>query len=163
MARGHPEYGCAVSIEKSLASFPTSWGVSNIEDTQDFPYCGMMIDSSDLDVRIDIRRSYQLHVRESLTIKSTHRQGHHFSSWLKRMLENHNHIVYNDTSLSSRSTVISNIYTNFLLAGMKTVHYLKGLEFSGMMHGDAVYRELDMETRALFPSQADLLVSRVHR
>jgi hypothetical protein len=79
-----------------------------LDRTAEFPYCGLLVDTETLDLRIDITRSYGLRgsasstcgeprlvvflhhstdVQESLTIKSTAKQGAAFASWLKRWVD----------------------------------------------------------------------------
>lgn len=71
-----------------------------------FPYCGTLIDTRSLDLRIDIKRSYGIResqeavlvaliltdfdtedVREILSVKWTRAQGASFSAWIKRYAE----------------------------------------------------------------------------
>lgn len=71
-----------------------------------FPYCGTLIDTRSLDLRIDIKRSYGIRklqeavsvvliltdfdtedVREILSVKWTRTQGASFSAWIKRYAE----------------------------------------------------------------------------
>jgi hypothetical protein len=71
-----------------------------------FPYCGTLIDTRSLDLRIDIKRSYGIResqeavlvalilidfdtedVREILSVKWTRAQGASFSAWIKRYTE----------------------------------------------------------------------------
>lgn len=126
MLQGVPDYGCTISPSKSLVNFdyvgPEGQGVPKAD--VEFPYCGLTIDTRNLDLNIDHHRSLALYQPDTLTVKTTNAPGSGFLAWLKRTLENHNHIVFNDTALNSYETVCSNICTNFIMAAMKTFGYL---------------------------------------
>lgn len=76
---GQPEYGAFISPQKSLATFSCPGNIPRLPKsegeqeyfarsrlnwvwyatyTTDFPYCGMLIDTSTLELKIDFRRSY---------------------------------------------------------------------------------------------------------
>ncbi|KAK7690659.1 hypothetical protein QCA50_005758 [Cerrena zonata] len=131
MKEGHPEYGCFISRDKTLANFETDDPTSFIGlENKVFPWCGYLIDMFDLSVTIDYGRFHENYLQDSLTVETGRHAGAIFAQKLMQLAKSKSHIIFNDSVLNPKKVVLKNIYENFLLCAMKMHYYLQnwGLE-----------------------------------
>jgi len=126
MVEGHPEYGCFISKEKTLTNFDYDPNM-NITDPhqRSFPWCGYMIDMTDLSVSADYSRYNDTYLRDSLTVERGRRPGVTFVHKMMQLTKAKSHIIFCDSGLNSPHVVHLNVYQNFLLSAMKMHHYLR--------------------------------------
>ncbi|THH09180.1 hypothetical protein EW146_g8757 [Bondarzewia mesenterica] len=127
MSQGHPQYGCFISREKTLTNFDYDPQIMNVTapHQKSFPWCGFLINMTDLSVSGDYARYHDSYVVDSLTVDRGRRAGAAFVHKMLQLAKAKSHIIYCDTDLNSERVVYFNVYQNFLLVAMKMHHYLK--------------------------------------
>jgi telomerase reverse transcriptase len=129
MVDGNAEYGITVNTKKSLANFETKVNktkIPRLHGSNIFPYCGMAVDVNTLEIS-KFRGSKDAEVSNGLTIELCRRQGLKFHRKVLDSLKIQMSAMLLDTKLSSRYCVSSNLYQNFMEAGMKMYRYVRGL------------------------------------
>ncbi|CCM03069.1 uncharacterized protein FIBRA_05189 [Fibroporia radiculosa] len=120
MAKGHPDYGCFISRDKTLTNFVDDPSTSITEPHQQSNNILHMV-PSDTHERIlyysDYGRYNETYLVDSLTVERGRRSG-------VTLTKAKSHILFCDADLNSPRTVYLNIYQNFLLTAMKMHHYL---------------------------------------
>lgn len=127
MYEGHPEYGCIVSKQKTLTNFEhdSIQGANIIEDNQrHFPWCGLLIDMSNLSVMADYSRYDGHDLEYSLTVDKKRRPGVAFTRKMLLMAKSRSHMIYTDTQLNGLHTAHVNVYQSFIIAATKMHHYI---------------------------------------
>lgn len=127
MNKGHPEYGCIISKGKTMSNFEhESVEAANItEPTQKyFPWCGLLIDMSNLSVRVDYSRYRENDLKYSLTVHKGRHPGRMFRHKMLQLAKARSHMIYMDTDLNGPHTVYVNVYQNFIVSAMKMHCYL---------------------------------------
>ncbi|CAB5190021.1 unnamed protein product [Rhizophagus irregularis] len=124
------KYKIVVNDKKSMVNFDLTVNNNKINkvDGYEFLWCGILIDTRNLDVKVDYSRYSDLsHIANILTIKSTKTPGTCLKKKMIEILLAKSHKIFYDTSLNTRETTLLNIYQNFLMAGMKFHHCIKGM------------------------------------
>ncbi|PAV16223.1 telomerase reverse transcriptase [Pyrrhoderma noxium] len=133
MERGHPEYGCFISRDKTLTNFDHRVGdisqndlsaVLHPED-QLFPWCGYLFDTRNLSVMSDYSRLYNKPLTDSLTVERSNKPNTRFLQKLMQSVKAKSHIIFTDTSLNTSDAVYINLYQAFILAAMKMHTYVR--------------------------------------
>lgn len=127
MRKGHPEYGCFISKEKTLTNFDYDGQTMNRTSLHDqaFPWCGYLINMKDLSVTFDYSRFHSSYLRDSLTVEIGRRPGAAFRKKMLHLAEHKSHPIFCDVRLNPISVVYQNAYQNFLICAMKMHHYLR--------------------------------------
>ncbi|RDB25955.1 Telomerase reverse transcriptase [Hypsizygus marmoreus] len=127
MNKGHPEYGCFISKDKTLTNFDFDAEISNVTEPkqQTFPWCGYTISMEDLSVTVDYSRYNNTNLRDTLTVDRGRRPGAAFTYKMLWLARAKSHPIYSDPSLNTEHVVYLNIYQNFLLCAMKMHGYLR--------------------------------------
>ncbi|KAF7773358.1 hypothetical protein Agabi119p4_5525 [Agaricus bisporus var. burnettii] len=127
MNKGHPEYGCFITKEKTMSNFDYDHQVMNVVDsrTRHFYWCGYAIDMKDLSVSADYTRYHGLDLSNTLTVSRGHKPGERFVSKMLFLAKIRGHTIYTDPQLNRKSVIYLNIYQNLLLAAMKMHCYLR--------------------------------------
>ncbi|GES82426.1 telomerase reverse transcriptase [Rhizophagus clarus] len=102
MHQGHPEYQCIINKKKTIVNF-------NIKISGE-----------------DIKVCNQEDIADTLTIK-TRNPGKSLKQKMIQFMITKCHWILYDTSLNDRTTVLLNIYHNFLITAMKFHNYIKGM------------------------------------
>ncbi|KAI0955894.1 hypothetical protein AcV7_006436 [Taiwanofungus camphoratus] len=125
MMQGHPDYGCFISKDKTLVNFEYDI-LTNITEPhqQNFPWCGYMINMTDLSVSADYSRYHESYLQDSLTVDLGRHVGVTFVHKMLQLTKSKSHIIYCDADLNSPHTIYLNIYQNFMISAMKMHHYL---------------------------------------
>ncbi|KAG0348607.1 hypothetical protein BG004_004735 [Podila humilis] len=149
MAKGHPEYGCFINEHKTVANFEVSLyegggggggegEVRMAERSQgnDFPYCGYLLNTRTLDVRVNFERYGGTDVRNLLTIERTRHPGRRsITLKMKKAMQHQCQLAFADTDFNSLQTVLLNVYQNLVFCCMKFHVYIQELvQDPGMKH-----------------------------
>ena len=129
MANGHKRYGIQVNPEKSLVNFDVAINghkLPRIHGGTFFPYCGMWIDMSTLEMNKDRERK-DIFISNTLTVENCSRPGTTLRRKTLSSLKIQMHSMLLDMSLNSRDKVVSTLAGNFIESAMKMHQYLAGL------------------------------------
>ncbi|GAC99531.1 hypothetical protein PHSY_007133 [Pseudozyma hubeiensis SY62] len=130
MRKGHPEYGCFISPEKTLANFDlvdpdtsTTPLIPRIYTTE-FPWCGLTMNTKTLSVSTDLTRYKGLDMRDTLTVEYSRKPGLALVEKMIQSVKSRCHILFTDTALNGDRKVYGNVYSCFLVAAVKFEAYL---------------------------------------
>ncbi|KAG0659712.1 hypothetical protein C6P46_005071 [Rhodotorula mucilaginosa] len=128
MHAGIPEYGCAISPEKRLTNFDICLDegevVPPLAAGEDFPWCGVLIDTKTLEVRFGTVAS-ERDVFDQLTIQRYRKPGRAFLVAMFRAVKIRSRIMYVDTAHNSPSTAYANVYRGLLVVALKFQAYVQ--------------------------------------
>ncbi|KAL8680445.1 MAG: hypothetical protein Q9186_003343 [Xanthomendoza sp. 1 TL-2023] len=161
MHDGLEEYGVRVNPAKSLANFNVKINGSVIPKTvadNDFPYCGTMVSTKTLEIRRDRDRGRATALADSLTVEQSSVPGQTFHRKAINAFKIQTHKMFLDTNFNSLSNAISNIYQNFVEAGMKYYRYVKS-----MRAGNQPHSALLIDTIRSLVDVAFILIQAKHR
>ncbi|KAH4908622.1 hypothetical protein HBI80_055510 [Parastagonospora nodorum] len=131
MHRGHPEYGVVVKTSKSLANFDavteTGHCIPKAASDSKFPYCGVCIDTTTLEVNKKSERSARTDVEDSLTVDLAKMPGQTFHRKALNAFKIQLKAMYIDASLNSVSTILGNLYQSFHEAAVRCLEYVRVL------------------------------------
>lgn len=130
MHRGMPAYGVTIKPEKSLANFDLSIGnfkVPRLAGTEQFPYCGVQINTRTLEVSRGAKTVTHGAIADSLTVDWSKTPGTTFRRKMLSGLKIQMHGMLFDTSHNSVTTVWRNVHTCMLEAARKALQYSKDL------------------------------------
>ncbi|KAK9338666.1 hypothetical protein V1521DRAFT_191014 [Lipomyces starkeyi] len=131
---GYPEYGATINPAKSLTNFDLKMPhlhVPVLTRTSEFPYCGLTIHTTTLNVKRDLFKNPDQDISGIQTIEYSYRPSESFT---KRMLL---HIpilfsrLYGDSVLNSRKTILINIHRTFIDVAMRYAYYVRQLSRLG--------------------------------
>ncbi|KAF5391483.1 hypothetical protein D9757_002434 [Collybiopsis confluens] len=127
MNRGHPEYGCFVSKDKTLTNFDYDEQILNVVPPKQtyFPWCGYVINMTDLSVGVEYERYTGSNLSDSLTVARGRSSGRAFMNKMLLLAKRRSHVIYTDSTLNSKHAVHLNIYQHFLLSAMKMDGYIR--------------------------------------
>ncbi|KAI4225667.1 MAG: hypothetical protein L6R36_003747 [Xanthoria steineri] len=137
MHDGLEEYGVEVNPTKSVVNFNVEINQSVISKTPTgsaFPYCGTMVHTKTLEIRKDRDRGRATAVADALTVERSNVPGQTFRRKAMSAFKIQTHRMFLDTNFNSVSSVMSNIYQNFVEAGMKYYRYAKSLRCEQQPH-----------------------------
>ncbi|THH05865.1 hypothetical protein EW145_g4492 [Phellinidium pouzarii] len=133
MNRGHPEYGCFISRDKTLTNF--YHGTGNLSQLnlspvlypgqKLFPWCGYLIDTEDLSIMNDYSRFHNTYLTDSLTIERGRRPNSAFVQKMLQIAKAKTHAIFTDTAHNSAYAVRTNVHQAFVLAAMKMHAYIR--------------------------------------
>ncbi|OAV97524.1 hypothetical protein PTTG_25980 [Puccinia triticina 1-1 BBBD Race 1] len=122
MAEGSKEYGCFISMEKTLINFKYG-GVKQVVD-HDFPWCGHLINTKTLEFKAEMARFNGIHLSDTLTVDRTKTPGQLFCQKMYQSVRVRIHVIYLDSKLNSMSTVLLNVYQALRLVAAKYVAHV---------------------------------------
>lgn len=139
MRKGHTEYGCFISPEKTLANFDLLDSTSNSNNStadplipriygEEFPWCGLTINTRSLGVSTDLTRYKGIDLRDTLTIEYCRRPGAALVEKMIQSVKSRCHILFTDTALNGDRRAYANAYSSFLVAALKFTAYLGELK-----------------------------------
>lgn len=123
MNKGHREYGCFISREKTITNFEQEPTVVS-PYSREIIWCGLCIHLRNLNVTMDCSRFTQCNLSHSLTVAKCRSPGNSFKHKVLKMAKSRSHIIFTDATLNSAFTIYLNIYENFLFSAMKIVQYV---------------------------------------
>ncbi|GJE88721.1 telomerase reverse transcriptase [Phanerochaete sordida] len=164
MKKGHPEYGCFVSKEKTLTNFEDGT-LGNIVDPAQryFPWCGLLIDMRDLSVSKDYSRYNDTFLSDSLTVDRSRRPGARFTQKMLQLSQFTSHIIFSDPALNTADTVHRNIYQNFLISAMKMHHYIHSWKLDAEKHASFLLSTIHQMIRYTHSTMRNKAQGRVSR
>ncbi|KAK6429339.1 Telomerase reverse transcriptase [Oleoguttula sp. CCFEE 5521] len=130
MHGGLPEFGVQVKIEKSRANFGImveGKQIPQMPQSSDFPYCGLTINTSTLDLSKDIERRRNAKLDRSVTVEYSKIPGQAFYRKSLSTLKLQMRTMLLSTSYNSIDTVLVNLYHCFSEAAQKMLHYIRAL------------------------------------
>jgi len=122
MAEGSKEYGCFISMEKTLINFRYG-GVKQVVGN-DFPWCGHLINTKTLEFKAEMARFNGIHLSDTLTVDRTKTPGQLFCQKMYQSVRVRIHVIYLDSKLNSMLTVFLNIYQALRLVAAKYVAHV---------------------------------------
>lgn len=127
--KGIPTYGVSVKPEKSLVNFDVDFDGRPVPkcSSQCFPYCGLLIDQSSLDIKRDVEKQLGVKVADSLTVEYSTLPGRTFHRKALNTFKIKFHSMFLDTNFNALQTVADNLYVGFHEAASRMLHYLRCL------------------------------------
>ena len=125
MTRPHSDYGIAVNPQKTLANFEVVIGSHKIprhQSTDWFPYCGMTINTTNLQVGKDRQRKDCI-INNGLTVDTTRRGGSTFHRKVRLSFVQQMHRMVLDGSLNSAEQILSTLLEAYSETVMKMHSY----------------------------------------
>ncbi|KAK1527644.1 telomerase reverse transcriptase [Colletotrichum costaricense] len=130
MHGGLPEYGVAVSPNKTLVNFDMDLGgtkVARLPDGAQFPYCGLGIDCDTLDIVKDRGHIKDTVVSNALTVDYGNKPGQNFQRRVLNAFKIQSHLMFYDTKHNTLKTVMSNLHKAFAETAEKMWAYWRCL------------------------------------
>ncbi|POW03795.1 hypothetical protein PSTT_10836 [Puccinia striiformis] len=122
MAEGSKEYGCYISMDKTLINFEYG-GVKQVVGNE-FPWCGQLINTKTLEFKAEIARFNGIHLSDTLTVDRTKTPGQLFCQKMYQSARVRIHVIYLDSKLNSMSTVLLNVYQALRIVAAKYVAHV---------------------------------------
>ncbi|XP_061118802.1 telomerase reverse transcriptase [Conger conger] len=119
---GVAEYGCFVNPQKVAVNFPLEDGYPDVQVLPSrslFPWCGLLVDTSTLDVYTDYSSYAGLSLRSSLTLGSTPHAGQQMKRKLLSVLRLKCRAILLDLKMNSQKAVCQNVYKVVLLQAFR--------------------------------------------
>ncbi|XP_070211530.1 uncharacterized protein [Littorina saxatilis] len=114
MAKGFPDYNCFCNAEKMMTSFPVQLpSVASTKHTQPgdpLPWCGLLINTSSLEVSVDYSRYSGLSITDPATFDTSNKAGQTLRSKLVRCMKIRCHAIYFDPVINSRERMLVNAF-----------------------------------------------------
>lgn len=133
MHGGLPEYGVAVSPNKTLVNFDMDFDgtrVARLPDGARFPYCGLGIDCDTLDIVKDRGYVKDTVVSNALTVDYGNKPGQNFQRRVLNAFKIQSHLMFYDTKHNTIKTVMSNLHKAFAETAEKMWAYWRCLPTS---------------------------------
>nr|OQO19315.1 hypothetical protein B0A51_11621 [Rachicladosporium sp. CCFEE 5018] len=130
MHGGLPEFGVQVKAEKSRANFNITIAGEEIPEmpkSSDFPYCGLTINTSTLDLSKDLERRRKARLDHSVTVEYSKIPGQAFYRKSLSTLKLQMRTMLLSTSFNSIDTALVNLYHCFSEAAQKMLYYIRAL------------------------------------
>jgi telomerase reverse transcriptase len=147
MHHGHPKYGVSVKGEKSMANFDVQTGDGHnvakpVSDSR-FPYCGVLIDTTTLEVSKNSDRSGRGTVADSLTVDVSKLPGQTFHRKALNGFKIQLQAMFIDTSLNSVPTVLANLYQSLADSAERCFEYVRVLSRARTTHPRLVIKTVE--------------------
>ena len=130
MHTGLPDYGVEIGHEKSLANFQLKVedvGVPQVGGGDWFPYCGLKINCTTLEVSRDRERLAKGDISYSFTIEHGRKPGQSFQRKVLNFFKVQSHLIYFDTAHNSTRTVLESLREAFRETARKMWAYHRAL------------------------------------
>jgi hypothetical protein len=128
LSAGIQQYNIYSNVSKMKSNFLTE------EDSklEKMSWCGYSIDVSSLDLHVDFSRYADSNIRDFLRVQLSNHPGQALADRLKFLILPKTTCAFLDVSLNSVETVLSNIFSIFLVGGLKLLVHLSSLpDFPG--------------------------------
>lgn len=123
MATGNEEYNCYVNADKILINFhyvhDKCGKIPCINNTDWFPWCGMLFNTKTLNVSTDFSRYSGVCVADTMTYDLASNPGWSMKNKLMFSLRPKCHSMFLDSELNQEDVIITNCYKLFLLTAYK--------------------------------------------
>lgn len=147
--RGIPSIGVKINSAKSRVNYPLTLKNSDtcslesvrLCQNSNFPWCGLLINTSTCEISLDYHRFSGLQAIDTVTI---HRAGHEGLNLKKKMKDfvrpRCSQKLLFSSCMNSIDRICLNFYQTFLLCAIKTLHYIKnGSNISSQGHKNFIY------------------------
>ncbi|XP_040288891.1 telomerase reverse transcriptase isoform X1 [Bufo bufo] len=120
LAEGLPDYGCSISLDKTVVNFPID-DISECSTVEQLPghsllrWCGLLLDTKTLEVFCDYSSFSCTSVRSSLSFCHSSKAGENLRHKLLNVLQLKCHSLFLDLQVNSLRTVYINAYKILLL------------------------------------------------
>ena len=135
MSAGIAEYGVEVNLAKSLANFPVELHGCKVPQVPShsatFPYCGVLIDMTTLEITKDRDRRKATVLADTLSVDQSRSPGRAFHRKALGSFKVQSLRMLMDTNFNKPTTVLCTIYQNFSETAMKFFRYSKCMVHSG--------------------------------
>ncbi|KAK3592766.1 hypothetical protein CHS0354_003201 [Potamilus streckersoni] len=125
MLEGIPEYNCFTNISKVLVNFHHTHerlgtiAMIDSEDSEWFPWCGMMFSMKTLDVRGDYSRYAGVSIGDTMTFDLSNKPGKALRDKLLFSVRQKCHHIFMDISINSPENIVRNCYYLFMLSAFR--------------------------------------------
>ncbi|KAJ8286486.1 hypothetical protein GJAV_G00039760 [Gymnothorax javanicus] len=139
---GVAEYGCFVNPQKVAVNFTPAEGFPDVQVFPSgclFPWCGLLVNTSTLDVHTDYSIYAGLSLRSSLTLGSTPHAGLQMKRKLLTVLRLKCCAIFLDLKMNSQEAVCQNIYKIILLQAYRFHVCAQNLPFGQKVKKNAPY------------------------
>ncbi|XP_064164400.1 telomerase reverse transcriptase isoform X2 [Anguilla rostrata] len=129
---GVAEYGCFINPQKVAVNFPLADGCSDVQVLPSrslFPWCGLLVDTSTLDVYNDYSCYAGLSLRSTLTRGCIPHAGQQMKRKLLSVLRLKCHALFLDLKMNSQKAVCQNVYKFVLLQAYRFHACVQNLPF----------------------------------
>ncbi|RMD43955.1 hypothetical protein DV735_g1255, partial [Chaetothyriales sp. CBS 134920] len=130
MTEPHPDFGISINVDKSLANFDFHVGHRHIPQHQGrsgFPYCGITISTTDLQVSKNRKRPPTLVVSHGLTVDVARSAGQAFQNKMVTALKVQMQAMLVDRRLNTRERVLASLMEVLWETAMRMHQYLKAV------------------------------------
>ncbi|CAO3683223.1 unnamed protein product [Umbelopsis ramanniana] len=134
MHKGFARYGCQISHPKSLVNFEMQFNgdsVPKLEGSYEFPWCGFLIDTRDLEVFSNYQQYLNCHIQDTLTTEFNRQPGwtlvHKAMLAIKPKLRR----IFVHAKFNRQSTIGRNIFEAFLICAFKFFSQVAILKYCG--------------------------------
>lgn len=128
MHAGHSEYGCFVSIDKTLVNFDFTLDggdrVRRVDSKTPFPWCGLLFNQKTLEAQYDYGRRGASHMTNVLTVRTHNKPGEAFLNTMLYAIKMRTNLIFLDTNFASLRTIYVNIYQALQFVAMKYHSYI---------------------------------------
>jgi telomerase reverse transcriptase len=135
MFTGHAELGVRINRDKTLVSETLLFEVDGSETPIEppvaraqFPWCGMLFDTSTGEVSIDYERFHNGKAKESLTVDFDGFEGRKLEVRMESYVRPRCVPILFDPLINSRRVIILNFYQVMLFAAAKTVEHIRSTD-----------------------------------
>ncbi|KAM3582015.1 hypothetical protein VKS41_005451 [Umbelopsis sp. WA50703] len=134
MHKGSVKYGCFVSHAKSLVNFDMMYNgnpVTKLENTFEFPWCGFLIDTRDLEVYSNYQQYLTCHLQDTLTTEFNRHPGQTLVHKGMLAIKPKLRPVYVNRRFNRSDTIARNIFEAFLMCAFKLCSSASIMKYSG--------------------------------
>ncbi|XP_073405966.1 telomerase reverse transcriptase isoform X2 [Dendrobates tinctorius] len=144
LAAGIPEYGCSISLDKTVVNFP----IDDIPDCSTveqlparslFRWCGLLLDTHTLEVFCDYSSFSCTSVRSSLSFCHNSKAGEHLRHKLLSVLRLKCHSLFLDLQVNTLQTVHINAYKILLLQAYRFHVCVRQLPFDQSIKNNPLF------------------------
>ncbi|XP_065897051.1 telomerase reverse transcriptase-like isoform X2 [Dysidea avara] len=135
MVKGIPDYNCFINVNKTVKNFELleNGKVELVKNgPQWIPWCGYLINTTTVEVRVDYSRMLFAELRDAVTVHLYSKPLHHMQQVLMSTIHIKCHPLLLSSKVNSEDTIIINIYQLFLLSAMKFHIYMKEMHIKRM-------------------------------
>ncbi|CAI7993247.1 Telomerase reverse transcriptase [Geodia barretti] len=134
MNKGIPEYNCFANAAKTNTNFKVNEdGSLTLDEHKDWmAWCGVLINTTNLEVRSDYTRYASKKIRDHLSIITHPRPLLNLHQLMRRAVVLKCQPIFLDCQVQSEKTVLCNVYQVFLLLAVKTHTALRTLQLRGL-------------------------------
>ncbi|PSK43718.1 hypothetical protein B9Z65_7232 [Elsinoe australis] len=146
MHKGLREYGVTIGHEKSRTNFDVSvdgMSIQRLPLVAEFPYCGLAINTADLNVSVDESRRQGRDTQAAVTVEHSKSPGQSFHRKALDTAKLHMHSILMSTAFNDLVRVQENVYQAFTDMAWRCVHYLDSMSSGRQPSAQLVIRTVE--------------------